>query len=234
MQENRLIEIITISTKAVGIPHHIIQAANKLDAHINCDISDDASLGKRKVKLISSSQADWLLLLDTDEDISNTLINEIKQIVRIDDSKYNGYLIPYRNYAFGRQVTYGGEQYSKIRLFRRKYGLVTEVPIHEEVQVTGEIGKLTGKIIHKSFRNPLQVFKKFTRYSWLVSDEKQKNGEKVTYKKLFFYAPHMFWARAIKDQGWKDGWRGILLALFFAYMEGLTYWLLLYRNLFHR
>jgi hypothetical protein len=108
---------------------------------------------------------------------------------------------------------------------------VTPVPIHEEVVVRGKIGKLTGVIHHYSYRTPWQVLTKFTRYAWLVATEKQKAGERVTLKKLFLYGPHMFWARCIEEEGWRDGWRGVILAKYFGYMEGLTYWLLLYRNI---
>jgi hypothetical protein len=43
--------------------------------------------------------------------------------------------------------------------------------------------------------------------------------------KLFFYGPHMFWSRFVKDKGYKDGFPGLILALAFSYMESLQYWI---------
>lgn len=190
------------------------------------------SLGVRKNRLINQAKTEWVLLLDTDEMLSSQLVEEIKEVVRKSPEDIHGYEIPYQNYVFGKPVYYGGEKYSKVRLFRRKYGSVTPVPIHEEVVVQGKIGKFTGVIHHYSYRTPRQVLIKFTHYAWLVAGEKLKQHETVTWKKLFLYGPHMFWARFVGDEGWRDGWRGFMLAKSFGYMESITYWLLLWRTIF--
>ena len=191
--------------------------------------TDTISLGERKNVLIEQAANDWILLLDTDEVISPQLSKEIEEIMMKSPDDINGYLIPYENYAFGKPVKFGGERYSKVRLFRKLYGSVVKVPVHEEIIIKGNVGKLTGIIRHYSYRSLDQVFTKFTKYAWQMAGEKFKAREKVTLKKLFLYGPHMVWARVIKDEGWRDGWRGILIALCFGYMESLMYWLLLYR-----
>ena len=45
------------------------------------------------------------------------------------------------------------------------------------------------------------------------------------------YGPHMFYARFIKDRGYKDGLFRIPLDLGFAYMELVTYVMLGYYNI---
>ena len=144
----------------------------------------------------------------------------------------NGYSITYQNHFGRKQLLYGGEIYKKIRLFRRRNASVSELPVHEEIQIEGSIGVLKGKILHHSYKSLLLVLLKFTKYAWQMAGEKQKAGERVTIKKLLLYGPHMVWARAIKDEGWRDGWRGVVIALCFGYMETLMYWLLLWRNIF--
>jgi hypothetical protein len=47
----------------------------------------------------------------------------------------------------------------------------------------------------------------------------------MTLNHLFMYGPHMFWARFVKDQGYKDGFAGFVLAAAFGYMETLQYWM---------
>ena len=117
----------------------------------------------------------------------------------------------------------------------------------------GNVGALKGVIQHHSYRTPIQLIKKFTLYAWMAAARqtcqprmtaagviliRQKPGfqnakpdfESDPVKKLFLYGPHMVWARFIKEKGYKDGWRGLALALAFGYMEGLTYWLQLFRN----
>ena len=190
------------------------------------------NLGERKEWLITKARGDWILILDSDERVSSKLRKETKAIVAPghDESCKNnikGYRISYQNYVFGGPVYWGGERYSKVRLFRREYGRVTVVPLHEEVIVQGKIGTLQGIIRHYSFRTPQQLFCKFTNYAKIACQQKRRQGETLSIKKLFFFGPHMFWARYVKEGGYKDGWRGIILASAFAYMEGLTYWLLL-------
>lgn len=202
--------------------------------------SENKNLGERKQLLIEKAKGDWVLLLDSDERVSKELCAEIKKITKGKRSSQKkshqlaldtvGYQVPYQNYVFGKPVNYGGEKYSKIRLFAREYGRVSPFPIHEEVIVSGPVSKLSGVIYHHSYRTLTQLFIKFTRYAWIASLEKKKIGEKVSAKKLFFYGPHMFWTRFINERGYKDGWRGLVLAFAFAYMEGLTYAMLLRRQ----
>ncbi len=209
-----------------------VQSIEALHPQILIGVSDtNISLGLRKNTLIRQSTHDWVLVLDSDEVVSVELLHEIKTILQINLTEVRGYRIPYQNYAFGGVLRYGGEKYAKIRLFRKKFGQISIVPIHEEIDVVGQISKLSNVIIHNSYRSTSQLLTKFTKYAWQVAGEKRKSHERVTLKKLFMYGPHMVWARAIKDQGWRDGWRGIVIALCFGYMETLTYWFLLWRNL---
>ncbi len=188
------------------------------------------NLGERKQWLVDKVKGDWILLLDSDERVSQELYKEIKKIQKKTPKNIVGYRIPYQNYVFGEPVYWGGEQYSKVRLFRKSKAIITPLSLHEEVMVKGDVGTLHGVIHHYSFRTPSQLFGKFTQYARIAAYEKYKKKEHLNLSKLFLYGPHMFWARFIKDKGYKDGWRGFILAFAFAYMEGLTYAMLLWRK----
>lgn len=211
-----------------------IQSVEDLHPQILVDISSrNEPLGVRKNRLIQMAAYDWVLVLDTDEYASPKLIDEIRRIVLNDKSMY-AYKIPYMNIVFGSYIKHGGESYAKTRLFKKSKGLISELPVHEEIEVSGPLGILNGVIHHYSYVSLPQVLKKFTKYAWQMAGEMQKKNERVTFKKLFMYGPHMVWARAVKDEGWKDGWRGIVIALCFGYMETLMYWFLLWKNFIHR
>ncbi|MBI5449266.1 glycosyltransferase family 2 protein, partial [Candidatus Gottesmanbacteria bacterium] len=201
------------------------------------------NLGERKQGLVDRAKGDWILVLDADERISHELFDELKHILYFDktmhmldfakgakssENSYVAYAISYQNYVFGKPVYWGGEKYSKVRLFRRGCGRISPVPLHEEVIIKNHgIGELRGIIHHYSFRTPWQLFNKFTRYARTAADEKKRKGEALSFAKLFLYGPHMFWARFVLEKGYLDGWRGFMLALAFGYMEGLTYWIIL-------
>lgn len=213
--------------------------------------SGKTSFGERKQWLIDYAKSDFILLLDADERVSIELHKEIHTILDKQTSfdkfthmrdfvksgntinngrRVDGYLIPYQNYIFGKPVFHGGESYRKVRLFRRKYGSVLKLPLHEEVVVQGAIANLHGVLDHHSYRSIHQLFSKFTYYAKLAAHQKIRQKEHVTLKKLFMYGPHMLWSRFIKDDGFRDGWQGFILAIAFAYMESLTYWLVMFQR----
>ncbi|MBI5614427.1 glycosyltransferase family 39 protein, partial [Candidatus Gottesmanbacteria bacterium] len=196
----------------------------------------DTHLGRRKGRLLGKSTSPWVFILDSDERVSKELAKEILLLKKSKQLPYHGYRLPYQNHVFGSPVFYGGEAYGKVRLFCKKYGKISQNPIHEEIYVQGKIGSCTGKILHHSYRNPWQLFVKFTKYAWIasktiMSKEKEKSldshfrGNDNLLKKLILYGPHMFWSRFVKDQGYKDGFLGFVLALAFGYMEALQYWI---------
>lgn len=209
-----------------------IRSIESIKPQILIDISDrDEALGIRKNRLIQQAAYEWVFILDTDETVSPELVDEVKKLVTKSTSNIHGFQIPYSNHIFGKSARFGGESYSRVQLFRKQYGLFTPSPVHEYPVVEGRIEKTSGVINHYSYRSLWGILTKFTKYAWQVAGEKRKSHERVTLKKLIMYGPHMVWARAIKDQGWRDGWRGIVIALCFGYMETLTYWFLLWRNL---
>ncbi|MEK7073871.1 MAG: hypothetical protein AAB960_00915 [Patescibacteria group bacterium] len=211
-----------------------VKSVEELNPQILIGLSStyNQPLGVRKKNLISMASYEWVLIIDTDEAVSQHLRNEIKEMIEYRTNTVSGYEIPYENYIFGRRAFYGGEVFSKTRLIRKTVGSITTADVHEEITIRGKVGKLNGVIYHDSYRSLVQVLRKFTKYAWQMAGEKRKAHESVTVKKLFLYGPHMVWARAVKDEGWRDGWRGIVIALCFGYLETLMYWLLLFRNIF--
>ena len=195
-------------------------------------LSKETNLGKRKQFLVNKASGDWLLILDSDESISTELYKELKKMQKVPADNVIAYRINFLNYFLSKPLYHGGENYSKIRLFKRGSEYITSESIHEEVIIKdGKVEALKGYIIHHSYRSIRQVFEKFTKYAFLQSEEMKKSGERVSFKKLGLYGPHMFWARFIKEKGYKDGFAGFILAMAFAYMEALTYWLLLLKRL---
>jgi len=188
-----------------------------------------ASLGRQKQWGIDKAKNNWILLLDSDEVVSKDLREEIVHL-KLEDKNISGYFIRFANYFLGRRVCHGGENYKVLRLINKKYAQMISLLVHEKVILKkGKIKELAGKIYHYSYRSIGQVYKKFTRYAFLEAAQKRQKGERASLKKIFLYPPHMFWARFFKDKGYKDGLFRIPLDLGFAYMEFLTYFLLLVR-----
>lgn len=216
-------EIILVDDNSTD---NTLEIAKKFEAEIYKH--HEPNLGKQKAFAIKKTSNPWVLILDSDERISKKLASEIKKTLS-KKTTYTAFKIPYLNHFLGKPIKYGGENYKMIRLFNKKASEMTLSNIHEHIMSNNSnVGILKNKILHYSYRSLPQMFSKFTDYG--IREAKQKNqiGEKVTFSKLFLYAPHMFYARFIKDKGYKDGLFRVPLDLGFAYMELVTYWSLLF------
>lgn len=180
-------------------------------------------LGKNKAKALSLTSGKLVLSLDSDEILSSRLIRTIKLLKR--SSKIaDGYIIPFNNYFLGKRIKYGGENYSMLRLGKKNKIKIKQLSVHESLEVKSKnVVNLKSPILHFSYRSLIQMYKKFTVYALWEANNKFRSGEKSSIKKLILYPIHMFWARFIKDKGYKDGFFRIPLDLGFAYMEFLTY-----------
>lgn len=193
----------------------------KIFSYHGKNLGDQRKYGLKKV------DTEWVLMLDSDEKLSSDLQQEINHTLNR-STPYDGYSIPYQNHFLGHPINYGGENYSMIRLFKKDKSQINSALVHEGVSIpSGKVRELSGKILHYSYNTLQQTYSKFFEYALREAEQKYEKKEKVTFAKLFLYAPHMFFARYIKDKGYKDTPVRILLDVGFAYMELITYWALL-------
>lgn len=187
------------------------------------------SFGGQRTFGLSKCKGLWVLMLDADEILTNEVSREIKSIVDNADKKYAGYRIYLQNHFLGKPIRFGGEYYSKLVLFRRGNAKIISDRIHEHVTVgDGRVGVLKNQILHYSYQSLPQMFHKFTDYARHDAVRKLQNGEKTSIGRMISYPVHMFWARYIKDCGFKDYRLRILLDLGFAYMEFLIYFFMFF------
>jgi glycosyltransferase involved in cell wall biosynthesis len=231
-------EIIVVDDRSTDATVEIAESYSARVIH-----NPETSEGRQRVVSLNAARGEWVLCLDSDEVVSPELYTEIQQLlihsrdmsVKAGSGKdrfqqLSGYFIPYTNFFLGRPVRHGGESYQALRLFRRDAVEVDVQPIHATFQLTsGRSGVTNGTLYHYSYRSLAQLFRKFTQYSFREADRKHAAGERSGIKQITLYPVHMFYARFIEDKGYKDGLHRIPLDLAFAYMEFLTYWLLLTR-----
>ena len=188
-------------------------------------------VGKQRAYGLKRIKTDWVLALDSDEVVSEKLKGEIKKMINRTHHDKVAYHIPVQGYFLGKPLNFGGERYKKLALFKKDSVFIRPATVHEVFQVKkGKTGNLRNKINHYSYRSLGQIYSKFTDYAVKVAKVKARQGEKTSLKKIFLYPLHMFHARFIKEKGYKDGLFRLPLDLGFAYMEFLTYFLLLFAD----
>lgn len=183
--------------------------------------------GSQRSFALKKSKARWILAIDADEVISSRLKKEILKSIK--NPIYSGFKIPVQSHFKNKPLNYGGENYHKMILFRKDKGFSTNDEIHAVYKVTdNNVGTLKNKLDHYSYRSLIQLFSKFTGYAIREAKKKKSLGERTSLRKILFYPPHLFWARFVKDKGYKDGFSRLPVDIAFFYLEFLTYTLMLW------
>ena len=167
---------------------------------------------------LAQAHGDWILSLDADELVSAPLREEITAIVE-HGGAHAGYAIPRRNVFWGRWIRHGGLYPDwQLRLFGRGRGRFAERSVHESVTVEGSVGRLSGHLEHRSYRDVADFLARADRYSTLAADEWLAAGRRS--RPLIDLAVRpvgRFLTMYLARGGFLDGWRGFLLAVLYGY-----------------
>ncbi len=164
----------------------------------------------QKNHAINMAKNNWILHLDPDEQITPELKQEISNI--FPNTIYSAFDIPYQNIFLGKKMRFGsflGEKH--IRLFKKSASKFGGGLIHEGIRVNGEVGILKNKIIHNSYPNLEEYFKKFNEYTTLSAQKAYDEGKKFNILKLFAF-PLNFLKLYILKLGILDGVKGLIWA----------------------
>ncbi len=112
--------------------------------------------GPQKNFAMEQATADWILIVDADERVSEELRNEILALLQ-EPGASAAYRISRRNYYYGGWIR-GAGQYPdpQLRLVRRGRGLYNDLPVEERIRH----GKPGASWYHLIF-NPMWTFVKF-------------------------------------------------------------------------
>ena len=135
--------------KTTGISYEIIIVdSNSSDKTIEIAKSFGAKVfteawkgfGPQKNSVIDKCSGEWILLIDADEELSESLVSKIKKIIN-GKTDYNVYKINRSSVCFGKRIRYGGwsNQYA-VRLWKKNLVKVNENLVHEDYLTEEKIG----------------------------------------------------------------------------------------------
>lgn len=184
-----------------------------------------------KQMAIDMAVCDWILQLDADEVVSESLKNEIKSIIYKND-EINGYWIPRKNWFLGRFLAKGGQypDYT-LRLYREGKGRLPQKDVHEQAEVQGGIGYLKEPLLHYPYKNFSEYFHKWNRYTNLIATQIRDEMRSKNVINKFFYGfiylfikpTHWFIITYIRHKGFVDGWSGFVFSLFSSLRFPVSY-----------
>lgn len=180
------------------------------------EITDWPGFGKQKQRALERATQPWVLSIDADERVSDTLKQEILTTIQRGDAAC-GYNLPRQSSFCGRFMQYSGWSPDYVlRLFRRDQAHFTDDIVHERVICQGPVVNLHTPLLHYTYDSLHQAIEKANLYSDLNAKKLFANGARSSLKKAIF---HGFWAFVrtyIIRQGFRDGRRGFMLAVVIA------------------
>jgi glycosyltransferase involved in cell wall biosynthesis len=124
-----------------------------------------ANLNVNKNFTFDQASGDWILCLDADEVVPPESAREIRELLQHSAAEA-GFMLPRRNYYFGRLMRHGGRFPDwQLRLFRRGLGRFPTRHIHERLQITGTIGRLVHSLDHYPYQTHEECQRKLDLYT---------------------------------------------------------------------
>ena len=155
-----------------------------------------------------------MLVLDADERIPPETQAAIRGVVSSGGEAAQGYSFPRKNFFQGRWVRHMGWWPDRItRLFRRGMGRMTDVPVHEAVEVDGRVVPLESPIEHFTESRLSEVLKKIDRYSTLAAEEAFREGRRSSVWGALARAELTFIQNYVLRLGFLDGSQGLVLSV---------------------
>lgn len=160
--------------------------------------------GPQKVYGESICTNDWILNIDADEEISDSLKNEIIDIYK-DGFKFNAYKLKIKMVMrFASKPGIFAPMHNRVRLYNKNFAGFKDSTVHDSVVVKdGEkIGQLKGDVNHRSFRSYKHAIEKINRYSTMQAEDMIKRGKipspfRILLEPLFAFLKGYFLKRYI-------------------------------------
>lgn len=174
---------------------------------------------------LKKSKSNWILYLDTDEEIPIKLRTEIIQLVKNPPIQINACAIPRRNIIFGKEFKYSGQypDYQK-RLFKRESLKKWIGKVHEEPIFDGEIHHMNNSLTHYKNMTLSDMIEKTNKWSeieaQLMFDSKHPpmNGFR-----FFTAGAREFIKRFVKEKAFLDGKEGVIYGIYQIYSKLISY-----------
>ena len=127
---------------------------------------------------IDQATSEWVFILDADEEIPADLRDEIKEAVARPKTAA-AFKMPRRNFYFNRWLKHGGKYPdNQLRLFRRGSARFIPLPVHERLEVDGEVSRLKHPFNHYPCVAPEYFERKLIFYGEMLAKSyalKKKN-----------------------------------------------------------
>ncbi|MCB1115902.1 MAG: glycosyltransferase family 2 protein [Chlamydiia bacterium] len=174
------------------------------------------------------AKRDWILSLDSDEILSPSLAEEIRQL-SLDPKKV--YSFPFNNYFNGKHIKWCGWYPDRhIRLYNKRVTTFTNDHVHERIETNGlsEV-KLKSPVKHYSYRSISDFLRKMETYSTLFAKQ-YAHKKSSSFAKALLHGGFAFIKSYVLKRGFLGGKEGYIISLYNGQTAFYKYLKLAYVN----
>ncbi len=168
---------------------------------------------------------DWILSMDADEELTPELIASIAEVKT--QPSCNVYRMARLTNYCGKWIRHCGWYPDwQTRLYNRTMGSWAERKVHEFWQPANEreiVGRLSGDMLHYSFRTMSGHLQKIERYTELAAQSAIENGRDASLLKIIFSPVWHFISEYFIKMGILDGFYGFVICRMSAYAAFVKY-----------
>ncbi len=167
---------------------------------------------------LEQCSGDWILYLDPDETVGEELAGELKRVAAAGTDA--AYLVPRRNFYFGRWLRHGGKYPDRqLRFFRAGKAAFPCVDVHERLRVDGTIGALSSPMDHHPYNTGSELLRKMDFYSGRKTEREAAGRRAVSLAR----AARRFCVNYFLKGGFLDGGAGFVSAVADLFSECLAW-----------
>ena len=175
-------------------------------------------------QMVSMAENDWILRIDPDEAIPPALGRDILEAIEHCDENVGLFYLPHQYYFIGKPIrtsAWGGIKYLPKVFHRDRVSLTGLVHlgikckdgfIWKELPYNGN-----NALQHYWIDSYHQLWDKHWRYIKLEGKSRYGNGERFSLFYLFWETARAFYDSAFRRRGWRGGYTGIFLTIFYTW-----------------
>jgi glycosyltransferase involved in cell wall biosynthesis len=184
---------------------------------------------QQKQFAVDHARNDWVFCLDADERATPALQARLQALAAAGLAGA-AYDMPRHNHYLGRVLRAGLHWPDrKVRLFDRRRARWGGTNPHDHVEVDADAGllRLAEPIEHLSYRGFRHHLRTIDSFTAIAARELAARGRRTNPFDLLVRPPAVFVKSLLLKRGFRDGWRGVVVAAMAAYTDWKKYWRLL-------
>jgi glycosyltransferase involved in cell wall biosynthesis len=169
------------------------------------------NFAEQKNAAAAAASHEWILSLDADEELSNTLRDSLSEWKK-QAPAFSVYEVARRTWYLGKWIHYSGwyPDFQR-RLYRRDAARFSGI-IHESLRFGGKPGRLHGDLLHYTVRSFEEHKQKVERYTILAAQQMYAAGERNWRAARWLATPGSFLQNLLLRGGFLDGYHGALIS----------------------